>query len=124
METRRPNLLVPDAVDWITIKNTWELTVTQAEHDALVQMLRTCDEPPSLWVSHGSIPGVHRATSTPVPRPTATTTTIKYSSCDAAQAAGETRVQGSQGNGRGFPAWMAPSARDGDGDGDGVVCER
>ena len=45
-----------------------------------------------------------------------------YASCDAAQAAGEPRVQGSKGNGRGFPKWMVPSARDGDGD--GVVCER
>ena len=36
-------------------------------------------------------------------------------SCDAAEAAGETRVQGSKGPGRGFPKWMVPSARDGDG---------
>ena len=45
-----------------------------------------------------------------------------YNSCDAAQAAGATRIQGSKGNGRGFPKWMVPSARDGDGD--GVVCEK
>ena len=110
------------AVDWITIKSTWELTVTEAELAGLNEMLYSCNEPPSLWISHGSIPGVHRATSTPEPRPTATATTIKYNSCDAAQAAGETHVQGSKGNGRGFPEWMVPSARDGDGD--GVVCER
>ena len=109
------------ATDWITIKSTWELTVTQTELAGLNQMLSTCDEPPSLWVSHGSVPGVHRATSTPEPRPTATAATIKYNSCDAAQAAGETRVTGSKGQGRGFPKWMVPSARDGDGD--GVVCE-
>ena len=108
------------AVDWIAIKSTWELTVTEAELAGLNEMLYSCNEPPSLWVSHGSVPGVHRATSTPAPRPTATATTIKYNSCDAAQAAGETRVQGSKGNGRGFPKWMVPSARDGD----GVVCER
>ena len=110
------------AVDWITIKSTWELTVTEAELAGLNEMLYSCNQPPSLLVSHGSSPGVHRATSTPEPRPTATATTIKYNSCDAAQAAGETRVQGSNGNGRGFPKWMVPSARDGDGD--GVVCER
>ena len=110
------------AVDWITIKSTWELTVTEAELAGLNEMLYTCNEPPSLWVSHDSIPGVHRATSTPESRPTATATTIKYNSCDSAQAAGETRIQGSKGNGRGFPKWMVPSARDGDGD--GVVCER
>ena len=46
--------------------------------------------------------------------------TVRYNSCDSAQAAGETRIQGSKGNGRGFPKWMVPSARDGD----GVVCER
>ena len=109
------------AVDWVTIKSTWELTVTQTELAGLNQMLSTCDEPPSLWVSHGSVPSVHRATSTPEPRPTATAATIKYNSCDAAQAAGETRVTGSKGPGRGFPKWMVPSARDGDGD--GVVCE-
>ena len=109
------------ATDWITIKSTWELTVTQTELAGLNQMLSTCDEPPSLWVSHGSVPGVHRATSTPEPRPTVTAATIKYNSCDAAQAAGETRVTGSKGQGRGFPKWMVPSARDGDGD--GVVCE-
>ena len=110
------------AVDWITIKSTWDLTVTEAELAGLNEMLYSCNEPPSLWVSHGSSPGVHRATSTPEPRPTATATTIKYNSCDAAHAAGETRVQGSKGNGRGFPEWMVPSVRDGDGD--GVVCER
>ena len=112
------------AVDWITIKSTWKLTVTEAELAGLNEMLYSCNEPPSLWVSHGSVPGVHRATSTPEPRPTATATTIKYNSCDAAQAAGETRVQGSKGSGRGFPKQMVPDARDGDGDGDGVVCEQ
>lgn len=45
-----------------------------------------------------------------------------YSSCEAAQAAGEPRVQGSKGSGRGYPQHVVPSARDGDGD--GVVCER
>ena len=44
-----------------------------------------------------------------------------YASCDAAVEAGEERVQGSNGPGRGFPKSKVPSARDGDGD--GVVCE-
>ena len=78
------------ATDWINIKSTWELTVTQTELAGLNQMLYICNELHSLWVSHGSVSGVHRATPTPEPRPTATTTTIKYSPCDAAQAAGET----------------------------------
>lgn len=44
-----------------------------------------------------------------------------YASCDEAEEAGEPRVQGSSGPGRGFPAELVPGARDGDGD--GVVCE-
>ena len=112
------------AFDWITIKDTWALTVTQREHDALSQMLNTCATPPKLMTSGqsqgGQTPG---ATSTPVPPvPTPTPATRTYASCEAAQAAGEPRVQGRKGSGRGFPKWMVPSARDGDGD--GVVCER
>ena len=110
------------AVDWITIKDGWGLTVTQREHDALVEMLNTCSDPPGLWVSHGSIPGQHRPTATPEPNVAATPAARRYDSCDAAQAAGERRVQGSKGSGMGFPKWMVPNARDGDGD--GVVCER
>ena len=48
--------------------------------------------------------------------------TVTYESCAAAEAAGVQRQRGSKGNGRGFPAAVVPSARDGDGD--GVVCER
>ena len=62
------------------------------------------------------------ATATPEAPPTATGTERVYASCDEAEAAGEQRVQGSNGNGRGFPQSMVPDARDGDGD--GVVCER
>ena len=110
------------AVDWITIKSTWELTVTQQEHTALVQMLNTCAKRPELMVSQQSqVQPTPRPTSNPVQQ-TPTPEMRTYNSCDAAQAAGETRVQGSKGNGRGFPEWMVPSVRDGDGD--GVVCER
>ena len=48
-------------------------------------------------------------------------TSAVYDSCDAAEAAGEPRVQGSSGPGLGFPQASVPSARDGDRD--GVVCE-
>ena len=110
------------ATDWITIKSTWELTVTQQEHTSLVQMLNTCAKHPELMVSRQSqVKPTPGPTSNPVQQ-TPTSEMRTYNSCDAAQAAGETRVQGSKGNGRGFPEWMVPSARDGDGD--GVVCER
>ena len=96
------------ATDWITIKSTWALTVTQAKHDALAQMLNTCSDPRSLWISHGSIQGEHRSTATPEPPPGAPLAVRTYSSCDAAQAAGETRVQGSS---RRISTRIVPSAR-------------
>ncbi len=55
------------------------------------------------------------AESTPSGRPF-------FESCDAAEKAGVERVPGAKGTGRGFPADLVPSARDGDSD--GVVCER
>ena len=60
--------------------------------------------------------------STPLPTPTGEPSHTSYGSCDEAETAGEPRVRGSQGPGRGFPKAIVPSARDGDGD--GVVCER
>ena len=109
------------ATDWIIIKDDWELTVNLRELDALSGMLDTCANPPTLQLFQGSNPIGPRPTNGPH-YPTPTPVAQTYSSCDAAQAAGETRVQGSKGSGRGFPEWMVPSARDGDGD--GVVCEK
>ena len=107
------------AVDWITIKDNRGLTVTAQEHNALVEMINTCANPPQLTVSHRIQAGPPSAPTRNATQPTPETRT--YATCDAAQSAGETRVQGSQGNGKGFPRAMVPSARDGDGD--GVVCE-
>ena len=57
----------------------------------------------------------------PVEVEAAASTSTTYGNCEAAAAAGERRVQGSVGNGWGFPAAFVGSARDGDND--GVVCE-
>ena len=108
------------AVDWITIKEDWDLTVTASEHSALVEMLDTCVSPPQLTVSHQTQSGPTPAPTRNAAQPTPQTRT--YANCDAAEAAGERRIQGSKGGGKGFPKWMVPSARDGDGD--GVVCEK
>ena len=35
------------AVDWVSVKTRWQLDVTMAEHDALAEMLTTCDNPSS-----------------------------------------------------------------------------
>ena len=104
------------AIDWISIKNAWELTATEPEATALEQMLDTCEPPRSLAVVRVES---SQPDASPSPSPVSGKT---YASCDEAQEAGEERVLGSKGKGRGFPAAKAPSARDGDGD--GVVCER
>ena len=104
------------ATDWTSIKARWELTMTQIESEIVMDMLGTCEDPPKVDVrtALGKATGEHK--------PTAEMEETMYGSCEAAEDAGETLVQGSQGGGRGFPAKMVPSARDGDGD--GVVCER
>ena len=70
--------------------------------------------------------GAAAPTSAPTPTPAgdskATEEATVYASCEEAEQAGVPRQQGSSGGGRGFPADLVPSARDGDGD--GVVCER
>lgn len=103
-------------MDWTEIKERWDLTMTAVESEIVMDMLGTCEDPPEVEVETLDYTG----TVTGEDRPTAETTA--YSSCEEAAEAGEDRVQGSQGGGRGFPAEMVPSARDGDGD--GVVCER
>ena len=100
------------AVDWASIKSTWGLTVTEHEFNALNQMLNTCQypNPPALMPVRGERDaGPPGSTSTPVPPQTPTPAGGTYPSCDAAQAAGEARVSGSQGPGRGFPKLWYPA---------------
>ena len=104
------------AVAWISVKQTWELTATPAETEALRDMLATCASTPRLTVKAAG-PASGPASPTPISKEDVT-----YASCDEAAQAGERRVQGSTGSGRGFPVAKVPSARDGDSD--GVVCEK
>ena len=107
------------ATDWAEIKERWSLTMTEPEAGAVVEMLGTCEDPPVVEVevreAMEARVGVHK------PETTEQDGSV-YGSCDEAEAAGEQRVQGSQGGGEGFPKALVPSARDGDGD--GIVCER
>ena len=107
--------------------------MTQRETEAVIEMLDTCVEPIEVkaeraegtagtGTSGRAAAGEATATPTLVPEPESEENTSVYGSCEEAVAAGESRVQGSVGGGRGFPKAMVPSARDGDGD--GVVCER
>ena len=117
-EWRPPDLdyLCQYATDWTEVKARWELTMTEYETDIVMDMLGTCENPQDLelWEALETATGEHK--------PTPELQNSVYGSCDDAEAAGEQRVHGSRGGGRGFPKGMVPSARDGDGD--GVVCER
>ena len=105
------------ATDWAEIKEWWELTMTKVESEIVMDMLGTCENPPDVevWEALESATGEHK------PEPTPELQNSVYGSCEDVEAAGEERVQGSRGEGQGFPKAIVPSARDGDGD--GVVCE-
>ena len=101
------------ATAWARVKRAWDLTATRMEAEALREMLRTCDGPVSFEAS-GEVPITVAPQPTPLPPGT-------YASCAEADASGEPRVKGAQGEGWGFLASLLPNSRDGDGD--GVVCE-
>lgn len=114
------------AHDWIAVKLKWSLTADPIEVDALREMLATCpadyQRPPEHPDRRPAVVNVEDQprqddTDSGDPEPPAGV----YASCDDAVAAGIERQRGSQGTGRGFPAELVPSARDGDSD--GVVCE-
>ena len=106
------------AQGWAEIKAWWELTMTDAEAEAVVAMLQRCENPPDVELREAleSRAGEHK------PEPAEEFQNPVYGSCQEAEFAGESRFQGSQGGGLGYPKAMVPSARDRDGD--GVVCER
>ena len=106
------------ALDWAVIKEKWDLTMTPVESEIVMDMLGTCEDPPKFEVETLDYLGAAIGEDQPTVEPERT----EYESCEEAAAAGEDRVQGSQGGGRGFQEDMVPSARDGDGD--GVVCEQ
>ena len=100
------------ATNWTEIKSRWGLQMTREESWAVLQMLDSCNAPVRIVELKGA--------TEPAGEPAQQSSV--YGSCDEAQAAGEVRVRGARGEGRGFSAETVPSARDGDGD--GVVCER
>ena len=97
------------AVNWTEIKARWGLTMTREESRSVMEMLGTCEVPVKVVELKG--PSTPEAEEGPE----------VYGSCQEAESAGEMRVPGTRGGGKGFPQAMVPSARDGDGD--GIVCE-
>lgn len=123
------------AMDWTEVKIEWGLTMTQRESEAIIEMLDTCPNPvvveaqtaedtsgTDMTMQPEAAAADPTATPTLMPEPESHEDIPVYESCEEAMEAGESRVQGSSGDGRGFPRAMVPSARDGDGD--GVVCEQ
>ena len=55
------------ATDWVTVKNRWGLSVTEAEFNALNEMLSTCESPVLLQPSQRSAPTPPAATRPPTP---------------------------------------------------------
>jgi hypothetical protein len=116
----------------VDVKATYELWVTQAEHDAIARILTNCDAPdaptesavsPSVDVQSATteppvaVPPQPEVTSEYVPPPLPVLDTgpsVYYPSCKAAKAAGAAPLYAGE-----------PGYRSGlDGDGDGVACER
>ena len=92
--------------------------MTPVESEIVMDMLGTCENPPEYEVEVREAMEVRVGVLDPTAEPEGAV----YGSCEEAEAAGEQRVQGSQGGGRGFPKSMVPTARDGDSD--GAVCEQ
>ena len=105
------------ALDWAEIKERWGLTMTPVESEIVMDMLGTCQDPVRYEVETRDATKVRTGENMLTAEPEGTA----YGSCEEADAVGEERVQGSRGGGRGFPAAMVTSARDGGGD--GTVCE-
>ena len=57
------------AIDWVTIKSDWGLTVTGAEYASLSEMLATCAMPVLLQPSQGAAPSMPTVTASPTPPP-------------------------------------------------------
>ena len=100
------------AARWETLAERYGLSLPERDRERLAATLA---EPECEGHVDATVTPVPTATPTPAPGDA-------YASCEEAEAAGEERVVGSRGAGRGFPAELVPSARDGDGD--GVVCEQ
>ena len=107
-EAYRPDY---EASSGLQARLAYGLTIDRAEADALERVLAGCSSTEMVFTARAAT----TVTTTPTPDPAAV-----YAACEAAEAAGAPRIQGSNGSGRGFPQATVPSARDGD----GVVCER
>ncbi len=98
----------------VAVKSTYALTVTDAEREAMLRVLRTCPTlPPPTGINLLPVPGVPAAPDAPSVAPASRPAEPDYGTCAMVQAHGAGRYH------RGEPAYGYYQ----DGDGDGVVCE-
>ena len=81
------------AVNWSEIKHRWDLTMTEPEAEAVVEMLYTCENPPEVevWEALGTATGEHK------PEPTEELQNSVYGSCEEAAEAGGAESAGKPG---------------------------
>ena len=99
------------ATDWTEVKMEWGLTMTQSETEAVIEMLDSCEKPVEVEAEstfENDTPrqsAAEGATATPTvePEPEPQDSASVYDSCEEAEGAGESRVQGSVGGGEGSP---------------------
>ena len=112
------------AFHWTEVKTRWQLTMTKAEADAVMEMLSICSvEVDVVVVDATGIQGCRKSQDL-----RRSWSLRRSQGVPSTGRANRRRPQGSRdagklgGGSRSFPKAMVPSARDGKGD--GVVCER
>lgn len=96
----------------VSVKATYGLWVTPAEHDAMARVLETCVSEPALTSPLTPAPVV--VALPPPPAPATPATSVYYDNCTAARVAGAAPLYVGQ------PGYETPRL---DRDGDGVACE-
>ena len=98
----------------VSVKATYGLWVTQAEHDAMTRILSSCTDEQALSSSFTPAPApVVVAPPAPAPAPAPAPVEVYYENCDAVRAAGATPIYA------GDPGYSTKLDRDKD----GVACE-
>ena len=94
METAGRGYWCEYAVNWTEVKSQWGLTMTRDESRAVLQMLEGCEDPVKVVELKGT---AEPDAATKEPERSV------YGSCDEADAAGVTRVQGESRGRQRFP---------------------
>ncbi|MCR2828014.1 excalibur calcium-binding domain-containing protein [Microbacterium sp. zg.Y909] len=100
----------------VSVKATYGLWVTQAEHDAIARVLAECPDEPAVTSAFAPVPAAPAPAPAPEPAPApapAPAPDVYYENCTAVRAAGAAPIHA------GDPGYSSKLDRDGD----GVACE-